>query len=818
MALAQVQEQESGERQERRQRDAFVLSLIVAASLLILSLGTWLVFAPSGEGSTAIVPALAGVAVLAGAFLIRRGYVFAGIALSLIALAAAYLFLVTQFSGVGPLAAVVFALIAIAIVTQTFPAKYIPYALALAAMVGAVFVLLELFWPGAQRAPLSDAFRLAIWISLAVGLMALLYILRRFSEYNLRDKLIAGTLIVALVPLFILLILSNSATSDVLVADANQRLLAAARQTAVSVDDFFLNQLSTIRAEATVLETAEYFSLPAEARAETAEAEALLRLKTFRDKDPLNISSYAVLDPQGNKLLEYPPNVKQVDEMGADYLIAPLEIPQPYASAVEFTRDDESAEAIAGGPFLYFSAPLRDLEDQTIGVLRARYKANVLQQLIARGTGLVGGQSFAVLFDENALHLAHGTAPETIFKLVAPISPEEVAELQMAERLPISPEEELSTDLPDLARFLSNAAQEPFFSVKDTATGDRIDQVAVTPMETQAWQVAFFQPQDVFLASIQDQTRLAIILALAVTFIVVVVAILLARLLTGPIVRLESVAARVAQGDLDSRAEVESDDEIGSLATTFNLMTGRLQGTLAGLEQRVVDRTRALATSTEVGRRLSTILDQQRLVKEVVEQVQGSFDYYHVHIYLFDDSGDDLVMVGGTGEPGRIMLERGHRIERGKGIVGRSAASNTIALVPNVADDPDWLANPLLPETKSEVAVPIAIGDQVLGVLDVQDDEVNRLQQEDAALLLSISNQVAIALQNARSYAQIQRLAQRRALINEISRKIQSTGDEESAMQIAVRELGRAAGGRYTRVRLDGPSDGQDGNSSGNKE
>ena len=102
------------------------------------------------------------------------------------------------------------------------------------------------------------------------------------------------------------------------------------------------------------------------------------------------------------------------------------------------------------------------------------------------------------------------------------------------------------------------------------------------------------------------------------------------------------------------------------------------------------------------------------------------------------------------------MLERGHRIEPGKGLVGRSAASNTIALVPNVADDPDWLANPLLPETKSEVAVPIAIGDQVLGVLDVQDDEVNRLQQEDAALLRGAGEDPVITDTTLRSGTSVQ--------------------------------------------------------------
>jgi GAF domain-containing protein/HAMP domain-containing protein len=275
-----------------------------------------------------------------------------------------------------------------------------------------------------------------------------------------------------------------------------------------------------------------------------------------------------------------------------------------------------------------------------------------------------------------------------------------------------------------------------------------------------------------------------------------------ARVVLSPLGKLAQFAQEQLAGNVNTRVEVHSGDEFEELADTFNNLAQTVQQERALLEQRVADRTQALVTSAEVSRRISNILDKTELATTVVAELKNAFNYYHAHIYLLNNEGDTLLMTGGTGEVGAMMLEQKHKIAVGRGLVGRAAETGQIVLVEDTRKDPNWLPNPLLPETKAEIAIPIKSGEKVMGVLDVQNNIANSLSQDDANLISSIADQVSVALQNISATEQSLKRAKELQAVAEISTAASSMPDTEEMLAQAVHLTQRKFGLYHCHVFL----------------
>lgn len=153
---------------------------------------------------------------------------------------------------------------------------------------------------------------------------------------------------------------------------------------------------------------------------------------------------------------------------------------------------------------------------------------------------------------------------------------------------------------------------------------------------------------------------------------------------------------------------------------------------------------------------LAASLDPQQLVNDVVALLQTNFDFYYVQLFLLDPLNGDLVLKAGSGEVGKSLLQDQRHLERGTGIVGHVAETGVPFVTNNVNDIVFFRRHPLLPDTQYELAVPIKIGQEVVGVLDIQDNPPRRLTNGDLQLVMAVADQLAVALQKATLFTDLQ--------------------------------------------------------------
>ncbi|MEK6213387.1 MAG: GAF domain-containing protein, partial [Vibrio fluvialis] len=168
--------------------------------------------------------------------------------------------------------------------------------------------------------------------------------------------------------------------------------------------------------------------------------------------------------------------------------------------------------------------------------------------------------------------------------------------------------------------------------------------------------------------------------------------------------------------------------------------------------------TEQLRSAAEVAGQLGAILNPEQLLNEAVVVMQSRFALYHVHIYLMNEARDQLVVEAGSGQVGVVLKDRKHSIAttNENSVVAQATRDSASVIVEDTQTHPNYVANPLLPDTRSELAVPMIAAGEVIGVLDIQDDDTNRFSQTDADTFTTLATQLATTLQTARLFAEQQ--------------------------------------------------------------
>ncbi len=410
-------------------------------------------------------------------------------------------------------------------------------------------------------------------------------------------------------------------------------------------------------------------------------------------------------------------------------------------------------DATGLGLLVTAAAPVYAINGEFMGVIGIDVTLANLRDSIENTTFATDGYFFLVDRDGRAIAL-----PDQGYQdfLGRPAEPEEVGTwLTVAS-------EEILTHILDPMR----QGETGFTSLN---LGGRELFITFAPLSSTGWGIGGVIEAEKVLAAVNDvRTEIAnstdvLLLKRALpwgTVILVLVTLIglgISGRLARPIQRLAASAQEIGHGRLDTAVPGGGGAELEMLAQALRDMSKQLQELIGGLEHRVSERTQALArratqleTAARVAQAAAAVTDPQALLHQVVNLISEHFEFYHAGIFLLDDAGEYAVLRAASSPGGQRMLERHHRLRRGQeGIVGYVTETGTPRIALDVGQDAVFFNNPDLPETRSEMALPLRVRGRIIGALDVQSTAEAAFTPEDIEVLQTLADQVALALSSA---------------------------------------------------------------------
>ncbi len=255
---------------------------------------------------------------------------------------------------------------------------------------------------------------------------------------------------------------------------------------------------------------------------------------------------------------------------------------------------------------------------------------------------------------------------------------------------------------------------------------------------------------------------------LLVLLLVSVATFMISRRLTRPLQKISDVALQIAAGNRDVLIPVDSRDEFGQVGQALNAMSQQTTILLETLETRVAARTRDIENTAQISRDLASIRDVESLLQRAVDILRDRFGFYHVQVFLLDDKREYAVLRSSTGEVGRKLLERQHKLAVGSfSVIGQVTEKERafVTLDTRNSEVPHKF-NPLLPNTRSEMALPLQVGGRLIGALDVQSERADAFDDNTVRVFQVLADQLAASIENTRLLTESQTNTDQVAALN----------------------------------------------------
>lgn len=615
----------------------------------------------------------------------------------------------------------------------------------------AMCVLLDVF--GSPTRPVVLNFTATVIVALATLGLYSIFLLRHFSKFSIREKIIVVALALTLIPLAILAVINYRASTEVFTQRAGVALKNVADTQAQNISaqlDQEARVLNVLAVDSTLAAAVADANAAYQGDATLIRAELERLDQTWRAADAARNNDDALVasrlnNPAAEVLRRfraaYPDNVEVfvTDRYGAnvaatnrtsDYYQGDEEWWQAAYNngqgAVYIGQPDFDVSAQTSA--INIAAPLYAADGKTVaGIIRTTYSLQAFFKLLAAIHLGQSGHADILLPDNQTIGFDQALYDTTTLDRIRAAS-DDTVEIVSAVAEP---------------RLYSRAAIQ---AVTSDAVG-----AAVANLD---WTLLAHQDRAEIVAPVEAQTRGTVILALVIALVGGVIALASAEVLARPIIRLTATAERVRAGDLRARAPVDTEDEIGALATTFNQMTAQLSGLVGNLEQRVADRTIELESNNayyvslqDMSVALLKRRDVQTLLQDIIERAGELVGTKNGYVFLLDRATQEMTMRVGIGAYQEFV---GTQAKRGNGLAGLVWESGEALAVDDYRTWSGRLADPSRNVLRAVIGVPLKSGDQVIGVIGLAHLEMDkRFGPTEVDVLNRFAALAALVLDNA---------------------------------------------------------------------